>query len=328
MKFLSGSAGESACLFWMIVEKLKAESREEHQYFTIERIHQLHLCATAPFQLPSEMLEDILKHIHGSLTLTEEIANLVQVQGKIMANIENYWCKKFVNDCSHLLLGESASDYGEIDHAPISPLPSFITDRGEEGFMKRANVLPSLCPKPLLTDEKIAPSPPITQLLISPSTERMLSSSVDFHLTVDPQQNRSERNRFMPFLQGTLRSNYSSGAPLNHFINSDFYYKNAALATSNVQFWVSVENLLTKDELRRWHNRRCQRNECSAYAALFHGFPLSNTIESLLDDYLSEVAQFPVQLPAKLREQLLILLPKGLGQGLLLDAQEHVCKVC
>ena len=307
------------------------------------RIGQLYLSTTAPFQLPEKILKDILCGKNSCPSHSEEIAILTQAQRQVMCTLKAYWCKQFMTVAHHKTSmcdqDEATVDQDKEEVESTDSLPQVIVDRGKEGFQMRATkLLPLLNTTPCTgaCDQHNTATCQLPQLLITPSTQMLFQVS---NISPRPHllsrsgsssclQKRVHQQQQLSFLQASLRCNLSAGAPLNHFFNSSHCHMNGKAATNLLLFWSSVENLLTKDELRKWHNRRCAAaGSKSAYHFLFDNHPLANDLESLLELHFYQTSPFPIQLPALMKEQLQTLLPKGLGHSTLLSAQDYVSQV-
>lgn len=318
----------------MRVERLKHACDQPTQTALVAQINQLHLCAAAPFQLSDEVLKDILCKKNGSPNLGEEIAILAKAQNWVMNSLQAYWWPEFSVCASQQSLcnQDGVPDYHDQDRDKPGSLPPVITDRGEEGYKSRAMKLPPLA-RPPVADTPLHHSAANTlpKLLISPSTQRLFPAANSPPHPILPEstdmQKRVHLRQQLSYLQASLRCNLLAGAPLNHFFKSSKCQQSEDTTTNLLLFWNSVENLLMKDEMRRLHNRCHGVGTISKHSCLFDGPPLANNLKSLLELHFQQTSLFPIQLPAPMKEQLQILLPKGLGQSILLSAQEYASKV-
>lgn len=320
---------------------MKCAHDQSTQKTLAARIGQLYLCATAPFQLSEEILKDVLCGKNGCPNYDEEMAILTQAQRRVMDSLQSYWCKQFLSVVHHKTspynYDEAIFDQEEVSGS-TSSWPQVIIDRGEEGFQKRAAKLP-----PIVNTSTVHTyadtlcyntTCQLPQLLVTPSTQRLFQASnipPNPHLASSSGfQKRVHQQQQLSYLQSSLRCNLSAGAPLSHFLKSSKCHSSGNSATNLLLFWTSVENLLTRDELRKWHNRHCTVRKAgsnSAYSFLLDDHPFAKNLESLLELHLLQASPYSIQLPASMKDQLQTLLPKGLGHSILLSAQEYVSQV-
>ena len=346
LQFLSGTQGEAAYLYWMRVEKLKHVSDRISQRELVRQVNRLHLCATSPFKLSDDLLDEILFDVPGAPSMNQEINIFIKAQGHALDALCDYWCREYKADTQN---DELKSDYDDTastvddETRPNSRLDNMspeITDRGEEGYERRADNLPplmSIClasgnPYPTAVSGSLMP-------LISKSTQKFFQTSSDPAIPVNDNDSNSQITSTMDndmdkkvhlhqqfaYLQASLRTNHLAGGPLNHYIEFGRYQ--ATTATSSLFFWTSVENILTKDEMRRWQNRQVTIGKNVKYTSLFSSNPMADNVQSLLELHLQQKSPFLVRLPPSMLDDLRDLLPKGLGEDILLSAQDHVIKL-
>lgn len=147
---------------------------------------------------------------------------------------------------------------------------------------------------------------------------------------VQSKEEREKQEDFdvEPYLRAAMRADFTGG---NCFLR---YLKNRKSSTKTVSyllFWQSVENILTQDEMRRWYTSWSLRNHeeerpCP-YLSYFEPLLVAKNLEELCLFFLQPRSLHKVTLPPEMEDALRMLLPKGLGQGLLLAAQDSVVKV-
>jgi hypothetical protein len=135
-----------------------------------------------------------------------------------------------------------------------------------------------------------------------------------------------------PFLRAALRADFTAGNPFMRYLKES---KANPAIISYLLFWQSVENILTQDEMRRWYNawknitdeKEEDEASLSPYLSYFEPYLVAKNLKELCMYFLQSKSLHRVELPQNVVEGLVLLLPKGLGQGLLLAAQEQVVKV-
>ena len=349
----------------MQVEKLKHVSSDDRftQRELLRQINRLHLSATSSFKLSDELLDIILFDVPGAPTMADEMNILTKAQGHVLNTLCAYWCCEFnveaykdsfapKNEDDDISIHDENDEESAGSSRPGSSRPgssrpesaasSGITDRGEEGYDSRADRLPPLTGLAVAAGKMILhpaskSTPP--QPLISDSTQNLIQTSKTSVSQTTPTNKfppqfissdesdmikRIHLQQQFSYLQASLRTNHFAGNPLNHYIESSQHQHTNA--TANLFFWSTVENLLTKDEMRRWQNSELAvRKKINVnYTSLFSCYPLADNIQSLMDLHLKKRSPFLVNLPPDMLEELRSLLPKGLGENILLLAQQHV----
>ena len=139
-----------------------------------------------------------------------------------------------------------------------------------------------------------------------------------------------------PFLCASIRADFTTG---NHFLRFLKKIQSNSLAVNNLLFWQSVEIILTQDEMRRWFSawslchltRRAVDNSNSTtgspYLNYFEPYSIARSLNDLCHLFLSPKALHRVQLPKDMEEKLKEWITRGLGQGLLLEAQKYAAQV-
>lgn len=164
--------------------------------------------------------------------------------------------------------------------------------------------------------------------LLSSSAYSLFSSSSSL-LRLDLSQKKNDNSHLEPFLCATLRADFTAGNPFLHYLKAT---QPSSEAVNYLLFWQSVENILTQDEMRRWYTQWCLRNlkkedKLSPYMSYFEPYFVAKNLQELCLFFLQPKSIHKVNLPQDVQEELGVLLPRGLGQGLLLAAQDHAIKV-
>ena len=167
------------------------------------------------------------------------------------------------------------------------------------------------------------------QLLLSPSTLTLFPKSTESEAEHcgDAQSLVLQTARLSPYLTASLRADFVSGNPfLRHLKNVSYNTK----AVNFLLFWQSVECILTKDEARRWYRRFEPQSLCDVdcpYLTFSEAYPVASDLKELLHLFVKEGAPHKINMAAEVRRELCVLLPKGLGQSLILSAQEEATEV-
>jgi hypothetical protein len=342
--FLRGSPGEALCLLWMDLERLRVAEASSYQKEIIEKIKELYLTPRSPFQLEMITRKDILFSISDAGSLNEEVKGFLNTQIQILELLASYWYKQYIaqilkseeedNDDD---MNDSESDEKEIEKSASSKLlhhrQSVFVDHGEEEV--DISVPDDAIKRSTLTDDlaniinrrkayfKTNRREDVGgEALISNSTYNLFP--VASGMSVGPQKISDSSQRLKPFMQASIRCNFSAGNPLMEY----FQMRELDRPRNLLLFWQSVELILTGDEMKRWYNgiSSMQSDTICPYLSLFGGYPLATTLESLLELFVDDSSDFSIQLPPEMQRQLNILLPKGLGCRLLIDVQDHASK--
>lgn len=168
------------------------------------------------------------------------------------------------------------------------------------------------------------------ELLLSPSTLTLFG-----HSTKSEVKNCNnatsllpEMAHFSPYLTASLRADFAAGNPfLRHLKNVMYNSK----AVNYLLFWQSVECILTQDEARRWYRHfqpQSSGDQNCPYLSFIEAYPVASDLNELLHLFVKDGAPHKIDLSADIRrEELCILLSKGLGQSLILSAQEQATEV-
>lgn len=171
--------------------------------------------------------------------------------------------------------------------------------------------------------------------LLSSSTYNLFSKSSSSLLQAELSHEKSDSVLLEPFLRATIRADFTAGNPFLRYLKE--CRPANPMAVSYLLFWQSVENILTQDEMRRWYNvwRNVKEEKVkdeedgrpSPYLSYFEPYLVAKNLQELCMFFLQSRSVHRVELPQDMAEGLSLLLPKGLGQGLLLAAQEYAIKV-
>ena len=351
-RFLFHSEGESACLFWLDVERLKHTRDPWIAEKLVLRIQELYLRDGSHFSLSDELKEKVLLLYcrEGNLLPSKRAGNLAGAQSIVLHSLKSYWCKRYVlhlntpSACSKLSPTVSTIAQSEEicrKHATTLHLPRIITDEGNSGADAQVKQISHIklnsCTLPVISsgtslsggasskrfhqsfesgNKKGPPS-----LLITPSTQALFPQC-----TASTYQHSSQRlHHLHSFLYASLRADFIAGNPLlRHFVSLQ---SEGRRALNHLLFWQSVENILTQDEMKRWYKRnKCAESTCP-YLSYFEIYPVALNLQELLNLFIREMAHHKINLPEQVRKGLSILLPRGLGQSLLLSAQDYVAEV-
>ena len=166
------------------------------------------------------------------------------------------------------------------------------------------------------------------QLLLTPSTLTLFPKSTEptAKRCKDPSSKMVRMARFTPYLTASLRADFISGNPfLRHLKTVMFNSK----AVSYLLFWQSVECILTQDEAKRWyhHFNRDSSDQVCPYLSFSEPYPVASDLKELLHMFVKDGAPHKIDLEQEIRKELCALLPKGLGQSMILFAQEKATQV-
>lgn len=343
--FLRSSPGEAYCLLWLQLERLKFMDTSAQQKQLVAQIKDLFLINGAPFQLELTLRKDILFASCEASNLKEEVGNLLKWQDNLLSLLKTYWYEQYLVIQSAMTAAEKKNE-ADVDGDSSSETEDdmnellqvgTVVDHGDE--IVEISVSGQELERKLLSDEtgsgktrdktsakdnkreKIEP-------VISKSTQKLFPASVQGGVKTNTDQ-KQEGLKLLPFIQASIRSNFSAGNPMMHFF-SRMREEERIKARNLLLFWESTELILTRDEMKRWYNgisRMSTDDLPCPYLNLFSSYPLAEDLESLLELYIDDNSDFFVDLPSEMQRQLHILLPKGLGHSLLLEVQDYTCKV-
>lgn len=168
--------------------------------------------------------------------------------------------------------------------------------------------------------------------LLSSSAYSLISRSSSSLLQKELTLEMSDDVQLESFLCAALRADFTAGNPFLRYLKE---VKSNPACVSYLLFWQSVENILTQDEMRRWYTmwRLVNKEEVDdtptsvPYLSYFEPYLVAKNPQELCLFFLQSRSLHKVDLPDDVTEGLALLVPKGLGQGLLLAAQEYAIKV-
>ena len=166
------------------------------------------------------------------------------------------------------------------------------------------------------------------QLLLTPSTLTLFPQSNEStlkHCTYDYVSSlSSETGHLSPYITASLRADFFSGNPFLRYLKNITYNSKAV---DRLLFWQSVECILTQDEARRWYQRfepQSLSDQNCPYLSYSEVYPVASDLKELLHLFVKDGAPHKIDMAKEVRKELCMLLPKGLGQSLILAAQEEV----
>lgn len=352
---MKGTCGESYCLFWLDIERLKYIKHTGKKKEIIERIKRLYLRNGAPFEFENLMRRSIYFSTCEAKTFNEEVAVFISSQALVVPVIKKYWFKKYIRqmilqrnaNIARMTNGEDAGEDYDDDSSDeenekelAHSLPRVIVDKGnqkDENIENKHEQLKELVesrPVYLSSKQQIPTSYSSHKLKSTPLFSRSACDLFDTHNKKDPVLSTIgyEHQNALPFMKASMRCNFAAGNPITAFFVDEINeVENESIdnPVNMLLLWLSIETLLTKDEMRRWYNtiKSPQWDSECPYFHLFQDYPLATDLESLLEMYIDDNSEFYVHLPRETQTQLHLQIPKGLGKGLLLETQEYVCKV-
>ncbi len=308
----------------------------------VEKIKTHYLRHGAPFEFDAELRKDIYFASCEAKSQAEEIAIFILSQSRVMPMIKMYWFERYIRQtvrpkssiADNLDNSDSIESINDSQEFVNNSLPRVIIDEGkekEENIENQHDGLKELIEaQPMFKIKERRASENNFMLKAKP----LLSSST--HELFDLSNKQSEQHdhivqNITPFMQACIRSNFAAGNPVLNFFKDKFYdTENLPHDPVNLLLlWLSIECVLTKDEMNRWYNSVKPSyfdSECP-YFSLFQEYPCATDLDSLLEMFIDDNSEFYVSLPNEYQEQLNLLIPKGLGKGLLLEAQDYVCMV-
>ena len=326
--FLRGSFGEAYCLYWLDIERLKHSSHFGHQKELVERIKRLYLRNGAPFEFDPSIRKTIYFTSCEARSIPEEISIFTNSQSQVVPMIKQYWFHNYIRQAVKHDRMTSSDDSSDCEGDGEQCSAGVIVDEGNDKDHQLGNEVMTIEREPMFlapeNHNDIIDQPLLKAETLFPSSALFDSTKELFVSEIEPQIVTS-------FMQACIRCNFAAGNPILTFFNETLQNREKLVddPANLMLFWLSVELLLTKDEMRRWYNsvKSPQFESDCPYFSLFHEYPLATELDSLLELFIDDNSEFFVRLPKAIQSQLHLLIPKGLGKGLLLEAQEYVCKV-
>ena len=346
--FLRGTEGERSCQFWMDVQLLlqrlhTGQVQETHMARFIGHIRRHYISDGAPYGLSPDIKNKLKRefcylhrhtsgnHLHSSHSRQVQI--LVEAQKQAIVNLRVYWYKMYediARSSKHSFSKVEAKEMAEEERLSSSPsLPVIASDRRKsefcQQFEKSTVKLPQINrrerKKCHLSTERLRRV--ATKPLFTPSTTTLFPLS-HLHLNLSPPLTTRDIQHLAPFLTGSLRADFLAGNPLLSHISS---HQRDLRSANYLLFWWSAEVLFTMDEIRRW--RKPVKNQLNRWDSSYSNglIPTATDPNELVQLFLRKRSPYSIELPPQTREALVQLLPRGLGQSLLLSVQEYAARV-
>ena len=284
-----------------------------------------------------------------STTHSRYLQAIVETQAQVISLLKGYWYNKYV--CTEKI----KSDTQPSEMIPPSDkecrkgtftmrrcLPDIVTDEGKSTHSQNVateqlhvklpdiDVESSGCcsiKRAERVKQSLAKSSQVMPLFSS-STADLLPRN-DMPLKIIPKATESEYLRLDPFLSAGLRADFLAGHPfLSYLSNSQLHKKTVPV----LLFWQSAEVMFMEDEMKRFNhsgrNRRRQMEREYPYISYTDEiYPTAKNPAELVQLYLTKGSPHMIELPIHTCEELTLLLPKGLGQSLLISVQELAAQV-
>lgn len=217
----------------------------------------------------------------------------------------------------------------ETDVAKKKPHFTLRTHFPDESFLPPINTSKTCTPQNSHIPAKLDLVSASTYSLFSQSTSSSPQLQQDLMVDYDLTFAHLE-----PYIRASLRSDFTAGYPFLSFLRK---IKADYRAANYLLFWQSIEIILTQDEMKRWYTT-CSRglpgkiplrdpSKPCPYLSHFEQCLVAKDLQELCQLFLDPKGIHWVELPENVEEELRTLLPRGLGQGLLLATQEYVVKV-
>ncbi len=298
-----------------------------------------------------------------SMSYKQQIKELVKCQEQVIQCLRNYWCKRYVTRIEEERV-KSGGRRKKFKFSQLSVSMDKETVKKPEGFpavvinkesgmdtvtKKASHIKLSNSHTKLvqLSNERrnvlthAVSNDSIAKIaILSRNTPTILLSSSTCSLFSAPttpgvrHSLNSEKRRDIylePYLTASLRADFVAG---NSFLK---YLKRSSpnpRAVNFLLFWQSVENILMQDEMKRWFTASCtdleetsSSDKDSPYLSYFETYFVAKDLQELCLFFLQPKAIHRILLPAGVEEELGMLLPKGLGHGLLLATQDYAKNV-
>ena len=345
-RYIFGTEGESACLFWIDVERLKHTRQPWITAKLMSRIHQSYLIDNAPFPLSVTLKKSIL-FSYDPEAMFKKVNVLVGAQSIVLDNLKSYWCGRYMvhlkEEPTSNPPGRTISSISQTDnslktiHSSPIQLPRIITADGNTHADKPAENLAHVklntCRLPSISSSESTLShsdkvleeqwKDMLQFEITPSTQDLFPQSTTAALQPSSVEEYIQHQFHLhPYLCASLRSDFIASNPFLRYLIS----MQLNMALNCLLFWQSVEVILTQDEMKRWYKSQTMRDVCP-YLTYFEIYPTASDPKELLRLFIKEKAPYRVDMPPDVRRELVLLLPKGLGQSLLGSVQDYATEV-
>ena len=291
---------------------------------------------------------DLNQHNCGITSLSSShrghLQTIAEAQGQVMTGLREYWYNLYAG-ISKTALADVTVDGRESTASPKRQsgclgLPDIIAEsehhQCREGNTQQSFVKLSEIDRKInsTTIKRVNGAQPLDSSLVmkplfSPSTAELFPHS---DITVNHHTLQlAERDCFhlSPFLAASLRADSLAGNPLLSYLSRHCLNHKAV---NYLLFWQSTEVLFIKDEMRRCHRSEKSRKQQKGGDCPYGNYsdeckPTAKNPTELVQLFIMKGAPHMIELPCHSREELVLLLPKGLGQSLLISVQEFAAQV-
>ena len=353
-QFLTGTEGEASCRFWLDTQLLlqRLQTRQVQQTelapFT-DQIQRLYLSNGASFCLSGEIRDTLTKkfcRLNLRRRHSRHIQALQEAQGQVVISLKDYWCRMFEGMAGkrkrrvkYPFQSAEAQDVAMVERRNASPgLPTIVKEKRKMECCRQLEKASVKLPRikrggretlpPLTTNTLTGLSSPEMKPLLTPSTVNLFPLSLLplNHSQLSPAE-KSVLPRVNPFLTGSLRADFLAGHPLLRHLS---LRQRSHEAANYLLFWWSAELLFTLDEVRRqqWSpGKKINKRGSPYFGCIDELFPIATTPKELVQLFIKRGSPHSIELPPQTREELVQLLPRGLGQSLLVSVQEYAAQV-
>ena len=342
--FLSGTDGETNCQFWLDVQQLlqrlhtgQVQGRDMAQF--VNHLQRHYIIDGATYSLSREIRDKLTRefcYLHHHTPVSDlrhshsrQLQVLVEAQREAIASLRCYWYRMY-EMAKRKLCGVKGGKTAEVRKQSVSPnLPAIVGDRKKLEFTQQLTTTTIALPhingrerNDLSTERLSRVSSLETKPLFAPSTTTLFPLS---DLPSSSPLAEGDFQHLAPFLTGSLRADFLAGSPLLSHLSR---HQRSSAATNYLLFWWSAELLFTLDEMRRWQGPAAV-NQLKSCGSPFSNelIPTATNPRGLVQLFLKKGSPHSIELPDQTRQELVQLLPKGLGQSLLISVQELAAKV-
>ena len=357
-KFLLETKGESACLFWLDVDYMLnlAENETSRISSLIRRIHATYLKDGAIFSLADHIRKQLLADFFYPESNdrqtqannypgkhSKQVEALARGQVLILESLRGYWSQKYklyweksqLNPKKTVSFAVRNDSAIKKQRAIAFSLPHIASEKTNvpQKVQRQPHITLGTCKLPGITREYSNFSTKGSHLTdkngrVGSANTQVLCSASSVDVTPRPISSVSgvskdlEYFHLHPFLNASLRADFLSGNPLlTHFSKN-----HNTRALNYLHFWQSVEELFILDEMKRCYKTSKNVKKCP-YIGYIEFFQTAKSLKELVRYFLKEGARYRIELPTGIREELVRMLPRGLGQSLLMAVQEYAAEV-
>lgn len=361
-QFLSGTEGETACLFWLDVQllhhllhTLKINERSMCRF--IDQIWACYVTDGAPLPINREIRSKLISaacYLHPTATVqpaytfNSNITNntykryihvLSEAQKHVITSLIGYWCKVYVSTTKngpqslHPKMLEKSKDkatnvlQSQKHSHSLQDSGMYIRHSTTETCMNLPDINSDLSSSIITKVHSLSTTLQAKPLFTSSTTELFPQSNLP--LQYPSHQTSIEYLNIYPYLNASLRADALAGHPFLTFLSRHRFH---TTHVNYLLFWQSAEHIFTLDEIRRWHKqgkRRQQQTNCITPYLTYTDqlYPTAKNPIELVQLFIMEGSPYKIELPHQIRDELTLLLPRGLGQSLLLSIQEFAAQV-